>query len=210
MREESDREILEGIASGSRRSFRQIYERHGRVVLMAAMRLVKNREDAEEATQDAFMALMRLGPRAREIESPRAWLLRVATNRVMDQRRRLASRPEGSIQPTAQGQENESSNLIPMEQLITCDAVQREHLYCRELHDRITAHAQCLPERQLLAFTLRHFQGMALKEVAEVMECTVGAVKAHLHLATAKVRKQLVEDGILAPGAGQRREVSNE
>ncbi|MCC5876802.1 MAG: sigma-70 family RNA polymerase sigma factor [Candidatus Sumerlaeia bacterium] len=211
MREESDHEILEGIASGSRRSFRQMYERHGRMVLMATMRLVKNHEDAEEATQDAFMALMRLGSRAREIDSPRAWLLRVASNRVMDQKRRLSCRPEGSIQPTAQGRENEPPNLVPMEQLITCDAVQRENLYHRELNDRISARAKELPERQMLAFSLRHFQGMTLKEVAEVMECSVGAVKAHLHIATAKIRIQLVEDGILAPRTREsRREVSNE
>lgn len=208
MREETDQQILEGLALGSRRSFRQLYERYGGLVLNTTLRLSRNREDAEEATQDAFLAMARLGNRAREIESPRAWLLRVASNRVLDLKRRLSSRPEGFIQDTGQGREDDPSNLIPMEQLLFCDARQRDVYYEKQLTDRIAALAEALPERQLLAFSLRHFQEMSLKETAEVMECTVGAVKAHLHIATGKIRKQLVLEGFLAPTTRETMEQS--
>jgi RNA polymerase sigma-70 factor (ECF subfamily) len=50
-----------------------------------------------------------------------------------------------------------------------------------------------LPERQKVVFVLRHYEGLMLKEIAEIMNCTEGTVKTHLFRATGKLRDELAQ-----------------
>jgi RNA polymerase sigma-70 factor (ECF subfamily) len=48
-----------------------------------------------------------------------------------------------------------------------------------------------LPEKQRIVFVLRHYEGLLLKEIAEIMNCTEGTVKTHLFRATGRLRDEL-------------------
>lgn len=60
-----------------------------------------------------------------------------------------------------------------------------------EILDRLQEAVEKLAPQQKLVFTLRHYEGQKLKDIAERMNCTEGAVKKYLFLATEKIRKEM-------------------
>jgi len=66
-----------------------------------------------------------------------------------------------------------------------------DHASDSELGVLIHTAVDQLPEKQKIVFILRHYQGLSLKEIANVMDCTEGTVKTHLFRATGKLRNEL-------------------
>lgn len=188
MDERQEKEALARLAGGDPAAFAPLYEAHCRPVYALALRLARNYEDAEEATQDAFMDLSRLGAEAVSITNLRAWLLKVVSRRAVDLLRRRASRtPPGG----------ELVHVEEIDLLASATPCPRDSAVGAELATRIRQLAATLPERQQAAFTLRHYHALPLAAVAETMGLTEGAVKAHLFQATAKLREQLQREGFL-------------
>lgn len=202
MSESQDRWLLERLAAGDREAFRAIYDEHVRSIYAVALRLTGSYEDAEEAAHDAFMDLVRLGPKAREIGSVRAWLLRVAMRRAADAMRLRGRQPRlaGSLSEPDSGvlQELDALGLRWPDPKAAHEA--------RDMAERVRHLSRQLPERQAMAFALRHYQGLSIAEVAAAMSCTDGAVKAHLHLALKRLRELLRDEGSSAPERNNPRE----
>ncbi len=123
---------------------------------------------AEELAQDALMRVVRDWPRVQKMDTPEAWLHRVALNltnsffrrRAAEARakERLASQPETYIQPATP-----------------------EHLAVREA-------VAALPRRQKTALVLRYFGALFVRETAQVMDCPEGTVKTLTHKAIRALR----------------------
>lgn len=187
MDEPEDKWLLKRLGAGDREAFRLLYDRHVRSIYAVALRLTGSYEDAEEAAHDAFMDLMRQGAKAEQIDHLRAWLLRVAMRRATDMMRLRQRQP----------QHQEGGDVLELDALGLHTAHPRETLESRDLISRVRHLARELPERQGIAFSLRHFQGFSVAEVAAAMECSEGAVKAHLHLALKRMRELLRAEGLL-------------
>ncbi len=141
-----------------------------------AFAITRSRDDAMDVTQETYLRFL---DRLEEIREPAAvigWLCRTTVNLAIDalrrRRVRVAGRlPEGDRLPPAPpeypGRSNEES---------------------RELGNIILGLADELSPQQRMAFLLRDVRGLPLPEVAEALECSVGAAKAHLSLARGKLR----------------------
>ncbi len=199
-----EQKLLRLAGRGDREAFRLVYQEHVRTLYAVALRVTRNYEDAEEAVQDAFVQLVRQGSKASRIRSGRAWLIQVTTRRSIDLVRRRTARREDPL--ATSWDDAAAAHIIPLDALTSREPLARDRLHDEELSMRIRELAGQLPERQMLAFTLRHFQGMSLAEVAEAMECSVGAVKSHLHHGLNKMRRWLRQDGFLVEGRTPRRE----
>ncbi len=143
-----------------------------RRMLGFAIKLVWNRDDAEEIVQDAFQLSLTKGPAVTD-PALAPWLYRTVTNLCLNQRRR---RPP---QPLADW-------LDPQDATSPSDAVERA-----ESIESLRAAIGNLPDQQRIALILRNMQQMDYNEIAQVMQLSVAAVRTHVHLARRALANKL-------------------
>lgn len=156
-----------------------LYDRHSRAVFSLALKLLADREAAEEVVQETFLKLWQrpdtyAAARGRLI----SWLLSVAHHRAVDRlrRRRLELRYRTDYRVA----EPVQAPATPEEQLV---AQARDEAVVRAL--------RTLPEPQRLAVQLAYLHGMTQTEIAAALGEPLGTVKTRLRLAMQKLRTSL-------------------
>jgi len=152
-----------------------------------AWRLVGTREDAEELAQEAFLRLHRSLPGYRGDSLIGTWLYRTTTRLAIDFLRRERIKRKVFFFR----QDNDSPD--PVELARDCRQTPGEIFQTQEAMRSLRKSLQNLSSRQQVIFMLRHYEGLALKEIAEHLGLETGTVKAHLHRAVTQLRKDLVE-----------------
>ncbi|MFH2008343.1 MAG: RNA polymerase sigma factor [bacterium] len=148
--------------------------------LSVALGLLGSPAAAEDAVQEAFERAFRGLDGYRGEAELSTWFLRIVVNtahRHGRRGRRFLLRPEdvsNRERPTASGAESPQARTE-----------------AAEIQRRLTAALQGLPRRQRVAFVLRYVEGMSTDETAAVMDCASGTVKATLHKAVGKLRREL-------------------
>jgi RNA polymerase sigma-70 factor (ECF subfamily) len=158
-----------------------------RRVFLLCLRLLRDRDEADSATQDAFLKAYRAlerRPAGRELDSPERWLTRIAVNTCLD---RLRSQ-RWLFWRRRVRQEDEESIL-----LLTPAGGLSPHgaLAARDLTARLTAALDRLSARQRAVFILRHHEDHSLEEIGTILGLDVGTVKAHMARALKKLREEL-------------------
>lgn len=164
-----DRTDLERLKEGHRDAWDGFVARHRRMVYAVGYRMTGNAADAEEASQEAFLAFSRALPSFRGEASPSTFLYRIAVNAAI----RLSGRRGGE-------------GRLDAEPEAPAPGEARD-----EILAKVRAAVLGLPPRQRAVFTLRHYQGQKVEEIAEALEISAGAVKAHLHQALLALRESL-------------------
>jgi RNA polymerase sigma-70 factor (ECF subfamily) len=151
-------------------SFEAFYRDEYRGMLGVAMALVDGTSVAEDLVQESFLSAHRRWDRVSQYDNPRAWVRRVLINRATSLRRRLKSelRAISRVGPP----EPAPPDLTP-ETTGVWRAVHR------------------LPRRQQQAVALHYVGQLSMAEIADVMGCSEGAVKSHLHRAREQLRRDL-------------------
>ena len=178
----TDARLVERTRAGDVRAFDEIVARHKRAVYSTARRLLGSHEDADEAAQIAFVRAWQALDGFRGESSLRTWLVRIVLN--VSKNLRARARPLDGLE----GQE----------QLADTRAGSDELLRRRELRARVRRAVDRLPPRQREVVILKVFSEMTHREVAEILELSVGAVKAHLHQAVSNLRRRMT--GAVAGG----------
>lgn len=160
----SDAHLLARMARGETDAFASLVRRHVAPVSAIARRMLGDESEAEDIAQEAFLKLWRLGA-GLDVDSSgvRPWLRRVVSNLAIDRiraRRRTDVTDEVPEVPVAAGQ--------------------LKALEGDEAAVRVDAALQDLPERQRLALTLFHFEGLSQREVAVSMDISDEAVESLL------------------------------
>ena len=142
---------------------------HQQRVLRTAYRLLGRMEDAQDATQEVFLRLLRNLQRV-DCDDPKAWLYRVTVNVCNDQhrRRRLVLEPVDRADPTPGA-------------LHTLEMEDRKRLLMQGL--------ATLPERERQAVVLRDIEGLSTQEVAEILGVEEVTVRSQI----SKARIRLAE-----------------
>jgi len=164
--EESEDEtaLLAGVAAGEERAFRALVDRHLPSVLGIARRMLRDDAEAEDVSQEALLRLWR-NAAGLELGSNgvRPWLRRVVSNLCID---RARARRNTTV-----------TDAVPDE---SEPPGQLRHLAERELAGRVDAALKALPERQRLALTLFHYEGMSQIEVGDALGISDEAVESLL------------------------------
>lgn len=174
---ETDVELVARIARGDSVAFQLLYDRHWSAVYRFAWLLTRSVPDAEDITQECFLALIRkktvFDPARAQL---RTWLIAVARNQHL-QRRRNSAREDG---PEAIEKADVSNTLD-------------DGLIRMERAGAVRRAMDALPPPQREALFLFEFEGMSLADIAVILEIEPNAVKARLY----RAREQLKR--ILAP-----------
>lgn len=171
--------LIARFKAGDLESFDRLMAIHTDQMFSLAWNILHDREAALDATQEVFIKLYSALPKFNNAGHLGAWLYRVCLNHCIDLRRKL---------------KNDNLDLTEEE----WDRLQGSGhddpgwlLQNKEMGKDIRKAIDKLSIRQKSAFLLRHYQYLSLKEIADVMGCTVGAVKAHLARASAHLRIEL-------------------
>jgi len=184
-------QLIHAAQQGDTTAFEQLVQQYDRAILRLAVHLTGSQEDGKDICQEAFLRAYINLPRFRFECSFYTWIYRIATNLCLDHIRSLRSRShELSTTNSAEGEDRELLNRIPDQ---SAAASPERELTSRVLGEHIF-HALCnLSPRERMVFELKHYHGLRLRTVAEILMMTEGTVKNTLFRATHKLRSELSE-----------------
>jgi len=182
----TDAELVEAARRGDLAAFNRLVERHQRIVYAICLRLLRDHDLADDATQDTFI---RAYTALNQFDGPtfRPWLLRIATNRSYDLLRHHQRRPAESLDAAlAEGDPEWSADAAVDDPERTAGR--------HELGRRLEAALATLPEDQRLVVLLHDVHGYQYDEIADITRVTLGTVKSRLSRARARLRDVLRRD----------------
>ena len=189
--ENSDKSLLEAHLKGDQAAFGELVRRYGDSVLGYLIRMIGNREQAEDLFQETFK---RVHEKAHTLKGPqfRAWLFRIATNVALDGRRR--SRRFKTISLNHQ-YENDNTDSEQSGAIAPADNSSNpsEQALKAEQAEQVRRAIELLPERQRATLVLAYYQQLSYPDVAEVLGCSVGTVKTQMFRALKTLANKLPE-----------------
>jgi RNA polymerase sigma-70 factor (ECF subfamily) len=184
-----DRELLAGVARGDEQAMMSLVRRYEAELYRVTLRITGRREDAEEATQDAFLQIFRKAGTFQGRASVRTWIYSIALNAARMRRRSQARHTEREVasleeyfQEDGQFREEVTSFRFPDQDVLTSEA-----------RDVIVTAIDTLPELDRSIVVLADQEDMSAREIAETVQLTEAAVKSRLHRARVVLRRALAD-----------------
>ncbi|MCS6776323.1 MAG: RNA polymerase sigma factor [Chthonomonadaceae bacterium] len=179
----TDEQLVTRVLSGDRDAFRTLVERHYDAVYRLCYRVLCHRQDAEDATQEAFVRACNALPQYTGHGAFLAWLYRLTVNLCLNWRQSAASRAAARSCSLDMFEESMViSRDTPEETLLRADRVQ-------QIHQAL----ESLPAQQRTALALRIMEEMSYEEIAQTMGVPVNSVKSWVHRARIHLRDVLEE-----------------
>jgi RNA polymerase sigma-70 factor (ECF subfamily) len=175
-----DRECLILARGGSRAALGELAGRHLPTVYRLCSRLMRNRDDAADATQEVFLRACRALARFDPERSFRAWLCAIAWNLVRDHARRAKHRrgppaAEAPVEPADHRQRSPFERLAEKERATALEAAL----------DRLRPQARAL-------LLLKETEGLSYEEIAQLFGCSLGTVKSRIHRSRLELKNILL------------------
>jgi len=178
--------------AGDRLAFDALVRRYDRDVLRLAVNLVRHTEDARDIYQESFLKAYRYLPRFRFECSFYTWLYRIVTNVALDHLRRRSSRHEE--QPPALAEEEAvTGDFFDRQPQTNAAANPERQLLGQELGRRIGQAMKRLSARERIVFEMKHFHGLRLRAIGDLLGTSEETAKNSLFRATRKLRESLVD-----------------
>ena len=186
-----DRELVVLACDGRESAYREILTRYERPVFSLIYRMVRDRTLAEDLAQEAFVkafhAIDRYDPRYKFS----SWIFKIANNLTIDhlRKRKLDTVSiDGSPHATSADQQAQTRLVVEADGETPLQYVEN-----RELGSLIERAIGLLRPEYKTAVLLRHVEGYAYEEIAEIMEVPLGTVKTYLHRARKELKDALDE-----------------
>jgi RNA polymerase sigma-70 factor, ECF subfamily len=183
--ERSDETLLAAHLRGDPRAFGELVGRHERRVYGLCLRILGSREDAEDATQEAFLAALRKAASFRQAAAFSTWLYRIAVNAATDQARRRAR-----------------ARLVPLdpEDAAAAAAPGGDHGDAVAAAVAVQAALAEVPEEFRVAVVLCDLYRVPYAEAAQILEIPVGTVKSRVFRGRLALAERLEGGGAQASG----------
>ncbi len=184
----SDSDLILRARNGDTTAFEQLIHRYDRQVFSMAARYVTTAEDAKDIYQEVFLRVYRGLPKFKQRSEFSTWLFRITTNVCLNHRSRQKRHAHRSLREEADAEDEEAyGSSSPPKADISAD----QHALDSDIGAHVEEALGNLSRQQRLVFTLRHYEGLKLKEIAKMMHCGEGTVKRYLFTATQRMRDQL-------------------
>lgn len=174
---------------GNRAAFEELVRHYDNAVLRLALHLTGSESDAQDVYQDAFLKAYKSIGNFRFECSFYTWIYRIVTNLCLDHLRKKNVRKEDA--PVATDAEGEQFDVLDQVPDGRAGANPERDLMRRELGSRINKALEKLTPRERMVFELKHYQGLKLRTVGEILNTTEETAKNTLFRATQKLRGAL-------------------
>jgi RNA polymerase sigma-70 factor (ECF subfamily) len=180
--------FIRAAQNGDHGAFEQLVRTYDQSVLRLAMNLLRSPEDARDVYQEAFLRVYRNLHAFRFDCSFHTWLYRIVTNICLDQlRKRKVRKEDSAVVETADGPVDRMDSFEEG----AAQANPERSMWNQQLRNRIEGALQDLTPRERMVFELRHYQGLRLRNIGEMLGTTEEAAKNCLFRATRKMRSEL-------------------
>jgi len=195
---DEDAPVVDAVRSGNREAFRTLVERHKHRLFAIILRLVGDPDQAEELAQETFVRAYRSISDFRGDAAFGTWLVQIGIHAARD-RLRSARRRRGIVSIEAL-RESRRQDLEPVD---PSPAANPAHgVEVEEQRELMRAAMAGLPSDHREVLVLKHFEGWAYDQIAEVTGDTVGTLKVRAFRARQMLRDRLTDLGWETWGAG--------
>ncbi|HEY3332973.1 MAG TPA: sigma-70 family RNA polymerase sigma factor [Capsulimonadaceae bacterium] len=182
LRDIQDLILVRAAQRGQTKAFDSIVARYQRRIYNLALRMCPTEADAEDATQEAFVAVYRGIKGFKGGASLDTWIHRVAVNACLMRRRKAAGGSDATVDDTVLDERLPDTAPDPL-----AEALQTE------LSATVADAVKRLPEAQQTVVLLHGMQGFTYAEIATILACPIGTVKSRLSAAFTCMRRTLAE-----------------
>ena len=176
---------------GNRAAFEELVRHYDGAVLRLAMHLTGSDHEAQDIYQEAFLKAYKSVGNFRFECSFYTWIYRIVTNLCLDHlRKRTVRKEDAPVAVDSQGEQYDVLEQVPDGR--AASNPERE-LMTRELGKRINHALDRLTPRERMVFELKHYQGLKLRTVGEILNTTEETAKNTLFRATQKLRGALAD-----------------
>ncbi|MBE2214031.1 MAG: sigma-70 family RNA polymerase sigma factor [Opitutaceae bacterium] len=185
-----DRILVDRFKAGDQGAFDEMVTRYWDRIYGMVNQLLRNQQDAEEVTQDAFIRAHRALGNFRGESSFSTWLYQIATNLARNRYwywwRRKRDRSVSFEAPLGTDSDTTLADVFPAEVVSPEDAT-----VTQEFVDRVSAGMEQLSEKHREILILRNVQNLSYEEIAEILKISVGTVKSRIARARESLREKL-------------------
>jgi RNA polymerase sigma-70 factor, ECF subfamily len=182
----SDIDLLRRLAEGDGQAIAELYDKYAPVLLPLAIRIVRDRAEAEDVVHDAFVAVgARAGQYTAERGTVAAWMVTLVRNLSIDRTRRRERR--GTLVRKVLAHEPVEKVADP--EGLTAESAER---------NKVRRALQSLPEVQRTTLEIAFFEGLSYPEIAEREGVPLGTIKSRAARALASLREALEREGVFA------------
>jgi RNA polymerase sigma-70 factor (ECF subfamily) len=184
----NETELVIQAQRGDMNAFEQLVQRHDKRVLTIAAGYVHSADDAKDIYQEVFLRVYKGLPKFQYKSEFSTWIFRITTNVCLSHRSRRNRNLHTSLD---QSITDEDGQLHALKDTLSDAVATDQRTHDAEIALRVEQALKTLSPRQRMVFTMKHYEGYKLREIAEMMKCNEGTVKKYLFEATARLRKQL-------------------
>lgn len=186
-----DKALVARFKAGDEAAFEEMVARYWDRIYAMVHKLLRNSQDAEEVTQDAFIRAHRGLEKFRGDSSFSTWLYQIATNLARNRYwywwRRKRDKSVSFDQPVG-GAESETT----LGELFASDsATPKDVAITNEFQDRVTASMELLNDKHREVLVLRNVKNMTYDEIADLLQISIGTVKSRIARARESLREKL-------------------
>ncbi len=179
--EQDDVALVSACQVGDQDAFALLVQRHQRYVFNLVFRMLGQYEEANEVTQETFLAAWQGLPGFRGDARFSTWLYRIAYNcalKQLEQRKR-----DHAVQLAIQAEQSDQSRYTDERVEAEIEAYDRQRM--------VREHLANLPAKYRMVLVLRHLQEMTYEEMAEILTIPIGTIKTHLFRARNLLKERL-------------------
>lgn len=184
----SEKEIIERVLGGDANAFEELVLRYEGTVYNLALRMVSNREDAADMTQETFIKAYNSLSSFRGDSKFSVWLYRICSNVCLDFLRSKSRRPQTSL--TSLDDDDDVQLDIPDHA-----AGPEEQLMKKLSMQSVSEGLERLPDKQRQILAMRELGGMSYAEIGQALSLEEGTVKSRIFRARKKLCTFLIENG---------------
>jgi RNA polymerase sigma-70 factor, ECF subfamily len=171
-----EQRLIEQAKRGDQSAFQELIVKYDRDILALSLRLLGDRQEAKDAYQETFLKVFRTMGQFRQQSGFYVWILRIASNVCID---RLRKRRKSGEEAWIDSDPSKSRT---------------ERLHALRLHERISGALNALSAEERLIFELKHYQGLKLKEIGEIIGSDESTIQDCLYRASRKLMAELTTD----------------
>lgn len=179
-------------------AFEELVTAFSRPMFNLAYRMLGNREDAADLTQEIFVKLHRSIGKFQGRSRFSTWLYALAANTCRSGIRRLKRISTHEVVRLDEPGDPEGGTRV--REPVDKGTGPRDDMAGAELRERVEAAIRTLGDDFRMVIVLRDLQGLSYEEIAQALGCSMGTVKSRLARARAKVKDKLVRQGITVKG----------